>query len=106
MLLALGMKKVNYRENGQSFDISFPLKKEELLDLAEKMSVVEEVWLEQGREYIKEQLFYMQLEELLFDSWRKWQRRSGKRVCKRKINSTRRFYLCRQTWESISGEEV
>ncbi|MEH7111575.1 M20/M25/M40 family metallo-hydrolase [Neobacillus niacini] len=65
LLLALGMKRVNYRENRQSYTISFPIKRLELLDLAEKMSVVQEVWLEKGVDYLKEQLFYMQLEELL-----------------------------------------
>ncbi|USK71245.1 M20/M25/M40 family metallo-hydrolase [Peribacillus asahii] len=65
MLLALGMKRVHYRENPQSYVISFPLKSTELLDLAEKISVVQEEWLEKGLDYIKEQLFYSQLEELL-----------------------------------------
>lgn len=65
MLLALGMKRVNYRESRQGYAISIPLKRIELLELAEKMSVVQEEWLEKGHEYIKEQFFYLQLEELL-----------------------------------------
>lgn len=65
LFLALGMKRVHYRENTRSYVISFPLKRVELLDLVEKMSVVEEEWLGKGLEYMKEQLFYMQLEELL-----------------------------------------
>ncbi|KAA9022860.1 M20/M25/M40 family metallo-hydrolase [Niallia endozanthoxylica] len=65
LLKALGMKRVNVRETAQFYHIPFPLKQTELLDLAEKMSVVEEEWLTQGVEYINEQLFYHLLEQLL-----------------------------------------
>ncbi|WP_062109972.1 M28 family peptidase [Bacillus niameyensis] len=65
MLLAFGMKRIHYRENGKNYHLSLPLKKIELLDLAEKMSVVEKSWLDKGYEFIEEQLFYHQLEELL-----------------------------------------
>jgi len=65
LFLALGLKRVHYRENTRSYVISLPLNKEELLDLVEKMSVVEDEWLGKGPEYIKEQLFYVELEELL-----------------------------------------
>lgn len=65
ILLALGMKRVNYRESRQGYAISFPLKRVELLELAEKMSVVQEDWLEKELDYVKEQFFYMQLKELL-----------------------------------------
>jgi len=65
LLKALGMKRVNVRETAQAYHIPFHLKQMELLDLAEKMNVVEEAWLTQGVEYIKEQWFYHLLEQLL-----------------------------------------
>jgi tripeptide aminopeptidase len=65
LLEALGVKRVHCREHGQSFTVSLPLNRMELLNLAEKMSLVEEVWMEQGADFIKEQLFYLSLEELL-----------------------------------------
>ena len=65
MFLALGMKRVHHRERGNRYHISFPLKRSELLDLAEKMSWIEEAWLDQGYNYIKEQMFYVLLEQLL-----------------------------------------
>lgn len=66
LLLALGMKRVYYRERSRSYAQSFPLKRAELLDLVEKISMVQEEWLDKGFKYIKEQLFYVQLEELLY----------------------------------------
>ena len=65
LFLALGMNRVNYRENPQSYVISFRLRRPELLHLAERLSMVEEEWLVKGHDYIKAQLFYVQLEELL-----------------------------------------
>lgn len=65
VLIALGMKRVYYRESSQHYHIQLPLGRNELLDLAEKISVVEESWIGEGHEYIKEQMFYNSLEELL-----------------------------------------
>ena len=65
MLVALGMKRAYYRESQLHYRISFPMGRVELLDLAEKMSVVDESWFEHGHAYMKEQLFYSMLEELL-----------------------------------------
>ncbi|WP_239984613.1 M20/M25/M40 family metallo-hydrolase [Lentibacillus sediminis] len=65
LLFALGMKRVYHREQRDYFHVSLHLKRNELLDLAEKMSVIEENWLELGIEYIKEQMFYISLEQLL-----------------------------------------
>jgi tripeptide aminopeptidase len=65
MLIALGMRRVYHRKHSQSYHVSFPLQKSELLDLAEKMSLIEETWLAQGHDYIKEQMFYHLLEQLL-----------------------------------------
>ena len=65
LFLALGMNRVNYRENPQSYIISFRLRRPELLHLAERLSMVEEEWLVKGHDYIKAQLFYAQLDELL-----------------------------------------
>ncbi|GAE94685.1 peptidase T [Gracilibacillus boraciitolerans JCM 21714] len=62
MLLALGLKRVYYREQRNSYCIYLHAQKNELLDLAEKMSLIEEHWLELGLEYIKEQMFYLSLE--------------------------------------------
>ena len=65
MFLALGVNRVNHREERESYHISFPSKRSELLDLAEKMSFIEEVWLDKGYDYMKEKLFYVLLEQLL-----------------------------------------
>ncbi|WP_078427633.1 M20/M25/M40 family metallo-hydrolase [Alkalihalobacterium alkalinitrilicum] len=65
LLLAFGCKSVNWREHRNSYHLSLHLKQHELLDLAENMSLVEESWLEQGYEFIKQQRFYHLLEQLL-----------------------------------------
>ncbi|WP_338453309.1 M20/M25/M40 family metallo-hydrolase [Niallia oryzisoli] len=65
MLKAFGMKRVHIRETAQGYSNPFQMKQTELLDLAEKMSLVEEAWLTRGYEYIKEQLFYHLLDQLL-----------------------------------------
>ena len=54
MLLALGMKKIYQCEHREHYHVSLPLKRMELLDLAEKMSSIEETWLEQGYDLYKE----------------------------------------------------
>ncbi|MDE5414307.1 M20/M25/M40 family metallo-hydrolase [Alkalihalobacterium chitinilyticum] len=65
MLLALGIRRVYWREHRNSFHLPLALSQNELLNLAEKMSVVDENWLGHGVDFIKEQLFYQQLEQLL-----------------------------------------
>jgi tripeptide aminopeptidase len=65
MLLALGMKRIYFREEGQSYHVNLPMKREELLALAEKLSNIHESWIENGHDYMKEQLFYQLLEKLL-----------------------------------------
>ncbi|WP_164669398.1 M20/M25/M40 family metallo-hydrolase [Virgibacillus doumboii] len=65
MLLALGLKRVNCREHSSSCYITLHLQRNKLLDLAEKMSFIKESWIEQGFDYIKKQMFYVLLEQLL-----------------------------------------
>ncbi|MFV8829543.1 M20/M25/M40 family metallo-hydrolase [Alkalihalobacterium sp. APHAB7] len=65
LLLALGCKRVYYRERQNSYHVSIHLARHELLDLAEKLSEVEKSWLEQGYDFIKQQLFNHLLEQLL-----------------------------------------
>lgn len=65
MLLAMGMKRVYYRETEQSYRLNLPLDRPGLLDLAERMDAIQRDWLEKGYDYMKEQLFYQLLEQLL-----------------------------------------
>lgn len=65
MFLALGMKRVYWQEHRNYYHLQLPFSKNELLDLAEKLSLVDESWLEEGGDFIREQLFYVQLEQLL-----------------------------------------
>jgi tripeptide aminopeptidase len=62
---ALGFKRVGLSERGRSRKILIPLKREELLNAAEKLRNIQKSWLGKGMEFIKEQLFYCLLEELL-----------------------------------------
>ncbi|WP_174732172.1 M20/M25/M40 family metallo-hydrolase [Mesobacillus harenae] len=65
LLHALGLKRVHVREQRNSFHLSLPLQQTELLDLAEKLSLIEESWIGQGYDFIKEKIFYVLLENLL-----------------------------------------
>ena len=65
LLHAIGSKPVHYRENPNSYHVNFLLNQKELLNLAEKLSIVEESWLPKGSDFIKEQLFRILLEQLL-----------------------------------------
>ena len=85
MLLALGMKKVYQREHREHYHISLPLKRMELLDLAEKMSFIEETWLEQGYDYMKEQVFYLLVEQLLSISGESGNERKVREYVKAKL---------------------
>ena len=73
LLLALGMKRVYHREQGASYHISLPLKRSELLDLAEKMSFIEEAWLDQGYELYEGENVLSVSGATPFDSRRKWE---------------------------------
>ncbi|MCD8500427.1 MAG: M20/M25/M40 family metallo-hydrolase [Bacillaceae bacterium] len=65
LLLAVGMKQFHITERRNSFQLKFSCKPYDLLDLAEKLSEVDDSWLGKGVEYTKEQIFYHQLEHLL-----------------------------------------
>ena len=65
MLAALGMKRVNYRESSMHYSLRLPLARYELLNLAEKLSIVEKDWVPQGEAFIKKQMFNYLTEELL-----------------------------------------
>ncbi|WP_333482930.1 M28 family peptidase [Sutcliffiella sp. NC1] len=65
VLVALGQKRVSYRESRQHYHVNLPLSRNELLDLAENLSVIELEWGDKGIENIKNQLFNLSLEELL-----------------------------------------
>ncbi|MGG4169238.1 M20/M25/M40 family metallo-hydrolase [Rossellomorea vietnamensis] len=65
LLLALGIKKIYSREQKNSNHITFHLKRNHLLDLAEKLSLVKTDWVSKGEAFIKEKMFQHQLEELL-----------------------------------------
>lgn len=76
VLLALGIKKVYSREQKNSNHITFHLKRNHLLDLAEKLSLIEAEWVCKGESFIREKMFQHQLEELLMipgasgDEWK------------------------------------
>lgn len=53
------------RASGRPFRISLPLAYSELLRLAEKLGTIKVEWMDKGIDFIKEQLFYNNLEQLL-----------------------------------------
>jgi tripeptide aminopeptidase len=65
LLHALGFMRVRIPEREGNRRISLHLKREELLNVAEKLRYFQDSWLGKGTEFIKEQLFYVLLEELL-----------------------------------------
>jgi putative aminopeptidase FrvX len=65
MLEDLGMKRVRFQERTHGYSVIFPLNRSELVDLAERLSDVEESWLDQGQGYVQEQLFHLLLEKVL-----------------------------------------
>jgi tripeptide aminopeptidase len=65
LLLAVGMGRVHIIERRNHYLLQLRCSEHELLEVAEKWSQVEESWLGAGVEYIKAQLFYRQLEQLL-----------------------------------------
>ncbi|MBB6451598.1 putative aminopeptidase FrvX [Salirhabdus euzebyi] len=66
ILHTLGQKQVSWRENRNgSYHLRLPFKRKQLLYLAEQLSSVEEEWVEEGYDFIKEKLFQQQLEQLL-----------------------------------------
>ncbi|MDL4842490.1 M20/M25/M40 family metallo-hydrolase [Aquibacillus rhizosphaerae] len=65
ILLAAGMKRVHWRERSNSYHLTLHMQEMELLDLAEKLSLIEKSGLGKGMEYHKEKFFQHLLEELL-----------------------------------------
>lgn len=65
LLLGVGISRFRLQEQRTNYHLSFPLSENELLELAEKLSLVEESWLGEGGDFIKEHLFYEVLEQLL-----------------------------------------
>lgn len=65
LLLALGIKKIYSREQKNSNHIALHLKRNQLLDLAEKLSLIETDWVSKGETFIREKMFQHRLEELL-----------------------------------------
>lgn len=65
LLLALGIKKIYSREKKNSNHITLHLRRNHLLDLAEKLSLVKADWVSKGEAFIREKMFQHQLEELL-----------------------------------------
>lgn len=65
ILEVLRMDDFHIREHRQGYSISLPMNQSQLLDIAEKLSLVEENWLDEGTEFIKEQFFYHLIEQLL-----------------------------------------
>lgn len=65
MLTAFGKKRIHYRESRQHYTLQLPFTHHELLNLAEKLSLVKKEWIELGFDYINKQLFNSLVEELL-----------------------------------------
>ncbi|MGO4886147.1 M28 family peptidase [Anaerobacillus sp. MEB173] len=65
LLIALGCKRIFKRDHRNNYHLSIHLECHELLELAEKMSQVDESWLEKGYDFIKQQFFNASLEKLL-----------------------------------------
>ncbi|MEW8987898.1 MAG: M20/M25/M40 family metallo-hydrolase, partial [Bacillus sp. (in: firmicutes)] len=65
LLHALGIKIEPNHKSPTYYRIAFRLKPTELLDLAEKLSLVDADWFDKGIDFIKKQLFHNMLEELL-----------------------------------------
>lgn len=65
LFLALGMKRVKFREHRNHYLLRFWISKNDLLDFVEKLSQVNVNWLGKGVDFISEQLFYAKLEQLL-----------------------------------------
>lgn len=65
LLDGIGMGKMRMREHGDTLALSFPFGRRKLLVLAERLSHVEKSWLEHGGDFIRKQLFFSLLEEML-----------------------------------------
>lgn len=65
VLLAVGMKRVYYQEFANHYRITLSIGSARLLDLAESLSKIEVDWLKKEIAFIKEQLFYKSLHEVL-----------------------------------------
>lgn len=65
LLELFGIQRIIYRERESHYFMPLRVNRLELLDLAEKLSVIPLDWLEKGVEYIDEQLLYHEIESLL-----------------------------------------
>ncbi|MFS0576248.1 M20/M25/M40 family metallo-hydrolase [Sporosarcina sp. 179-K 3D1 HS] len=65
LLLVLGVASRVNRDRRQHDTVYLQTNRTFLLDLAESLSLVEPDWLTEGPDFIKEELFYIMLEELL-----------------------------------------
>lgn len=61
VLLAAGVPRIHRRNR----EIKLSISRLSLLDIAEKLTYIRKEWLERGSEYIRKQLFFIQLEQLL-----------------------------------------
>lgn len=64
-LKLLGYKRVRSREKSNSYHIAFHMSRAQLLELAEKLSSIEEDWLGEGAHFVKQRLFFDLLHQLL-----------------------------------------
>lgn len=65
LLHVMGIPRVNIQENRQNFNLFLHVKRSNLLELAENLSVIQKEWLGKGAQFIEEQLFQQELENLL-----------------------------------------
>lgn len=65
VLLGSGLQRVYYIDRKTHYCVRLPFSRKCLLDLAEKMSYIQTDWVEEGYDFIKEQLFYVRLDEML-----------------------------------------
>ena len=64
LFTGLGVKAL-FRDNRNNYLVKLPLSRAALLDVAEKLSFIEKSWLNEGSDFIEQQLFYLLLENLL-----------------------------------------
>lgn len=85
LLLVLGVAcRVNYNRR-QHDTVYLHTNRTSLLDLAESLSLVKPDWLSKGLDFIKEQLFYVMLEELLHVSGASGNEEAIRAVVKEKL---------------------
>ncbi len=64
---ALGFHKLRmrHRENSRGYNVHIHVKRQDLLQMTEKLSFIEEAWIEKGFDFISKKVFQQQLEDLL-----------------------------------------